>query len=356
MANAKELPSGSWRVRVYDKDTKKYLSFTSELKGKAGKNEAEYLAKEWQIGKREKKRFQKNTNKTLFACIEEYIQSKENILSPSTVRGYYIVLRNALGDFENKKIGSLTEKDLQFWVNANTAEYSPKSVRNQYGLVTASLRQNHIALNFDSVRLPRVPKSEKLIPTEEEISKILHLVEDTSIELPVTIAVTLGLRQSEIAALKWSDYNGKTLKIHSAKVPNKNNVLVIKNTTKSEASTRELEVGLLLKNRLDRAEHISEYISPLQPQSVLKKFNRLCDENNLPRFTMHAQRHGNASLMLAKGVPDKYAMKRLGQSSPNMIKNVYQHLYENKEKEVSQTLSNAFTAIYDTKYDINSKK
>lgn len=262
MATAKELPSGSWRIRVYDKETRKYISFTSDLKGKAGKNEAEFLAKEWQVGKKQKQ-FQKISDKTLYLCVEEYIQSKENVLSPSSIRGYYIILRNALGDFGHKKISTITEKDLQFWVNENTAEYSPKSVKNQYGLITASLRQNHVHLDFNSIRLPRREKSERLIPTEEEISKILHLVENTSIELAVTIAVTLGLRQSEIAALKWSDYNGNTLKIHSAKVPDKNNQLVLKNTTKSEASTREIEVGLLLKHRLDNAERTSEYISPM---------------------------------------------------------------------------------------------
>lgn len=56
-------------------------------------------------------------------------------------------------------------------------------------------------------------------------------------------------------------------------------------------------------------------------------------------------------MMLAKGVPDKYAMKRLGQSSPNMINDVYQHLYESKEQEVSRTVSDAFSAIYDTKQE-----
>ena len=90
------------------------------------------------------------------------------------------------------------------------------------------------------------------------------------------------------------------------------------------------------------------------PSSVLRKFNHLCDRNGLPRFTMHEQRHGNASMMLAKGVPDKYAMKRLGQSSPSMIKDIYQHLYQSKEKEVADTVSNAFKNIYDTKYDTSS--
>lgn len=50
MAKAKQLPSGSWRVQVYDKETGKYLSFTSKLPGKAGKNEAELMAREYQLG------------------------------------------------------------------------------------------------------------------------------------------------------------------------------------------------------------------------------------------------------------------------------------------------------------------
>jgi integrase len=61
---------------------------------------------------------------------------------------------------------------------------------------------------------------------------------------------------------------------------------------------------------------------------------------------MHEQRHGNASMMLAQGVPDKYAMKRLGQSSPNMLKEIYQHLYESKEKEVAETMSTTYQNIY----------
>lgn len=56
------------------------------------------------------------------------------------------------------------------------------------------------------------------------------------------------------------------------------------------------------------------------------------------------------------GVPDKYAMKRLGQSSPNMIKDVYQHLYAEKEKEIAESMKNKFSEIYDTKYDTNQQK
>ena len=350
MAKAKQLPSGSWRVRVYDNESKKYLSFTSKIPGKAGKNEAEFLAKEWQAGRKKKT---VSSQKTIYELVKEYIESKEALLSPSSIRGYYIILNNALGDLAEQKVKLLTEKDLQFWVSQNALRYAPKSVKSQYGLVTAALRQERIQLDYASVLLPKIPKSKRKIPNEKEIAVILHMVEGTSVELPVTIAVCLGMRQSEIAGLKWTDYDGETFNIHAAVVPDKNNKYVYKESTKSEASTRVIEVDGILKERLDRAERTSEFISPMLPSSVLRKFDQLCEKNGLPHFTMHEQRHGNASMMLAKGVPDKYAMKRLGQSSPNMIKDIYQHLYQSKEKEVADTVSKAFSEIYDTKYDTN---
>lgn len=338
---ATKLPSGNWRCRAYDKQTKKCKSFTAPTR-----KEAEYLAAEWLNEKSSHKRI---SDETVRQCVQNYIKSKENILSPSSVRGYYIILNNSIEEIAEIKLCDLTERDLQSWINGNATHYKPKSVKSQFGLVVASLRQAKVSLDFSSIILPRIPKSEKKIPTEEEIATILRMIEGTSVELPVTIAVTLGLRQSEIAALKWSDYDGKSLNIHAAVVPDKHSKFVYKSTTKSEASTRKLEVDGILKLRLDKAEHTSEFISPMLPSSVLRKFNHLCDKNGLPRFTMHEQRHGNASMMLAKGVPDKYAMKRLGQSSPSMVKEIYQHLYESKENEVAQTMTATYDDIYNKK-------
>lgn len=283
---------------------------------------------------------------TVKQAVEEYIISKEGVLSPSSIRGYEIIKKNSIGEIENILISTITEKQLQLWVSHNSQKYAPKTVKNQLGLVTASLRQNKIDLNYNSILLPKPDDTEPIIPDEKQTAQILHIIEGTSVELPVTMAVTLGLRQSEIAGLKWSDYNGKTISIHGAKVPNKKNKYVYKNSTKSAASTRVLEVDALLKTRLDRAKRTSEFISPMLPSSVLRKFQNLCRKNNLPKFTMHAQRHGNASMMLAQNIPDKYAMKRLGQSSNNMLKNIYQHLYDSKEKQVSITVSNIYQNIY----------
>lgn len=338
---AKELPSGSYRVQFRLNGER--ISVTADTE-----DEAIYQASLIKTKRERSVKSEKKEN-TVGKCVKEYIESKENILSPSSIRGYYIILRNAMKFIENVKIKDLSEKHLQQWVNLNTENYAPKSIKSQFGLVTAALRQEKINLDYSSILLPRIEDKDPVIPNEQQMGEILRIVEGTSVELPVTIAVTLGLRQSEIAGLKWSDYDGALLDIHGAKVPNKENKYIYKDSVKSKASKRKIEVEGVLKERLDRAERTSEFISPMLPSSVLKKFNHLCDRNGLPRFTMHAERHANASEMLVMGVPDKYAMKRLGQSSPNMIKNVYQHLFEDKEKEYSKSLSMKFETLINDK-------
>ena len=44
MATAKKLPSGNYRVRVYDKATEKYKSFTAPTKREAERLASDYLA------------------------------------------------------------------------------------------------------------------------------------------------------------------------------------------------------------------------------------------------------------------------------------------------------------------------
>jgi integrase len=55
--------------------------------------------------------------------------------------------------------------------------------------------------------------------------------------------------------------------------------------------------------------------TPLHPQTVTKRFLRLVDEAGLRRVRLHDLRHGQASLMLAAGVPLAVVSKRLGHSS-----------------------------------------
>ena len=46
--------------------------------------------------------------------------------------------------------------------------------------------------------------------------------------------------------------------------------------------------------------------------------------------------------MLALGVPDKYAMERMGHATNNMLKTVYQHTMRDKQDQVSDVVDDYF--------------
>lgn len=49
--------------------------------------------------------------------------------------------------------------------------------------------------------------------------------------------------------------------------------------------------------------------------------------------------------MLAFGIPDKYAMEIMGHATNNMLKNVYQHTFEEKQNQVAKDLNVYFSEI-----------
>ena len=122
-------------MQVYDKETGKYLSFTSKLPGKAGKAEAELMAREYQLGRKQKQ----EAGMTVGECIDEYISLKENILSPTTIAGYRKDRRNSLAPLCNTYIKDLAATDIQAFINRLALNKSPKTVRNAHGLLVSVL-------------------------------------------------------------------------------------------------------------------------------------------------------------------------------------------------------------------------
>ena len=63
-----------------------------------------------------------------------------------------------------------------------------------------------------SITPPKYTSPEMEFYSEHEITQLLVAVEGTSIEALIHLAITTGLRQSELLALKWSDIDwGRTV-------------------------------------------------------------------------------------------------------------------------------------------------
>lgn len=149
MATARKLPSGSWRCQVYShteriynkktdewKDRRVYESFTSDDPSPAGKREAELAAAQFAATKQGRKSMR---NMPLSQAMEDYIESRSNVLSPSTLREYRRMKEKSYSGIGGILLNQLTSEKVQKWANVFSADHNPKTVRNAYGLLSATL-------------------------------------------------------------------------------------------------------------------------------------------------------------------------------------------------------------------------
>lgn len=344
MIKAKQLPSGSWRVQLYlgkDADGKRmFKSFTTETP-----EEAEYQAADYRFTRREKS---KPMNLTVGEAIDRYIDTKTNVLSPSTITAYRMIRKNNLTELMPVRLGDLTLDDVQIAINVEAAGHKPKTVRNQYGLLKAALTQYHPSFSVKNIKLPQRVKTEIVVPEQSMIDALISAVRGKPLELPVILAACMGLRRSEICALTAADYDRekKLLHITKAMVQNEDNLWVVK-TTKTYSSTRILTVPDKVSNILDCAAHgkaTKDRLTSMSPAVVSETFS-LTKKRLGFRVRFHDLRHYFSSVLLALGVPDKYAMEQTGHATPNMLKTVYQHTMADKRKEVSDLISAKMNSI-----------
>lgn len=336
MAKAQQLPSGSWRVQVYDKDLKKTVSFTSKLPGKAGRNEVELMGREYLAGKKKKA----ERGRTVGESIDEYIALKENILSPTTISGYRKYRRTCLAGICDIYINDLTQQDVQAYVNKLALTMSPKSIHNAHGLLSAVLGVYAPELRLRTT-LPKIPKKIKHIPEVEEVWRAIY---KTEIELPCLLAMWCSLRMSEVRGLKKSDIVDGVLTVERT-IVNADNEHIEKGSTKTIESTRQIELPEYIISLVNALPDDQEYIILLKDHALYMRFTRLLERKGIQHMSFHDLRHLNASIMLMLGIPDKYAMERGGWSTNSTLKNVYQHTFSAERKAADQKINDYFSGV-----------
>ena len=347
MATAKKLPSGNWRIRVYigEVDGKpKYKSFTASTK-----KEAEYLASEYLMSNKAKN---EPLDITLGEAIDIYIESKYNVLSPATIRGYRIIQRNAFKDIVNISLADISSGEfLQKHMNENAKKYSAKSMKNQFGLISAVLNYNNI--HVPSVTLKPTENKSIPVPTKQEAENIMQVLrKHPDIECQVLLALTCSLRQSEIAAIRPKNIDGNIIHIRGARIPDEHNSLVFKSTNKTYAGNRDVVMPKYLCERMSeikKSKNKDDFIFDLTPSAVLSRFKKALKEEGINDYTMHSMRHCFAAIMHANNIPDKYIMEMGGWSSEIVMKKIYQYTFEDETKKAKETVNVYFDNIVQNK-------
>ncbi|MDY3926807.1 MAG: tyrosine-type recombinase/integrase, partial [Anaerotignum sp.] len=278
-------------------------------------------------------------NLSVSAAVDRYIESKDAVLSPSTIAGYKKIKNNLMTNIATVKLGDLTQEKVQRWVNSLAKKKSPKTVANAHGLLSAVLAEYRPSMTLRTT-LPQKIKPNIQIPSEAEIKAILATAKGTKYELPIILAVWLGLRQSEILGLTWDCVDGNTIHIRQAIVMGENGP--VEKGTKTYSGTRAIHLPDYIKELLDATPHQGDHIVRMSGKAIYSGFSRICEKAGVPHLRFHDLRHTNASVMLASGIPDKYSMKRMGHATNNMLKTTYQHTIKEKEAEYDQLIDSYF--------------
>ncbi len=335
MATAKKLPSGNWRIRVYTgkvdgKD--QFASITAPTK-KQAEMEAALL------------KYKRHEPMTLGTAMDRYIQAKEEVLSPATVLGYKKMRRLCFNSIIGKRLDRLNQENIQQAISEYSSGHSEKSTRNASGLLSAVLKMYMPGFQY-SVTLPQKSKSHITIPSHGDVQKLVDAIRGTEMETVLMLASALGLRRSEICALTWDDIDmaACTISISKAMVLADDRTWSVK-SPKTTASHRTVTIPDALHKHLRGLQQTPGPIIGINPDAITKRFIRLRNKHKV-NCRFHDLRHYYASLMLALGIPDKYAMQRMGHETDNMLKTVYQHLMDDKDQEVDRSINEKLNTLF----------
>lgn len=329
-----QLPSGSWRcqvmvngkrVSVVDQDPVVAHAKALALKSGLIKNE------------------QKEESVTLNDAIEKYTRAGSGVLSPSTIRGYDCMRRNRFQSLMNRDVHSITRLDVQEAISEEAKALSPKSVANAWGLLRPVLKDYDV--NITGIKLPQKIKKKKEYLSSEEIVKLIDAAVGDSCELPIVMAVWLGLRRSEITGLCWDcvDLEKNTVEIRRTMVPDKDNKWVLKEGAKNEGSQRTVKCPEYIMSKLrDMYKGQTGLVFKTSPETVRKHVHAICKRAGIKDTTVHGLRHANAAVMIALGVVDKYAMARNGWTSNYTFKQIYGYVFQEGADETDVLINSYF--------------
>jgi integrase len=246
---------------------------------------------------------------------------------------------------------------------------SPQSVVHLHRILHKALKQamrwGLVARNVtELVDPPRVPKKEMRALTPDEAERLLSSATGNPLEALYVLAVTTGMREGELLALRWKevDLNARTLSVVGSlqSIPGQGLTIVEPKTARSRRLIvmSTLATDALRAHRAEQAKqrltlgtswHDNDLVfpngtgNPMNPSNLLRRsFQPLLERAGLPRIRFHDLRHTAATLLLSQGMHPKVVSEMLGHSDTGITLDLYSHV----TPTMLQQAADAFDALF----------
>lgn len=342
MATARVLPSGKWRCFIFagmENGKRKYKSFTADTK-----NEAELQAKQY-LAYPSRKRH--DDSMTVKDAIDRYIASKENVLSPATIRGYKAMQVKRYASIENEKVQKLTTEKMQKFISDTAKDCKPKYTANVYGLLTAAVGMFRPDAVFRTT-LPSKPVKRLKSPSNDDVQKLFKSA-DGDLKIGIALAAFGSMRRGEICAVKHKDIDGNRILVHADMVMDADNNMVYKDMPKNSDSIRYVTVPHQVIELIGNGKP-EDYVTHYTPTGLTNAFRKHRISLGIENIRLHDLRHFYASIGAVLGVPDIYVADFGGwRRGSSVLKQTYQNVMTEESDRYSAMMSEHFSDLIDNK-------
>jgi integrase len=314
------LPSGKWRIQL----RREGISITSDDRDRC-RQEALFARKKWQEDEAAGLHEPPKPYTSLKAALDEYIESRSQLISPATYRGYDNIRNNHFQDcmqwdIENRAL------PWQMAVNSEAVHSSPKTIKNAWFLCAAAMRFKGV--DPPGVLLPRAPRVERPWLDYQQIETFLAAIYGKG-ELELFCLFGLhSLRLSEILALKPSSIilPAKKILVRGSRVLNNDDELVFKELNKTDGSSRDVPILIdRLTDLLKEMTFDGEFLFNETGKHYYQCINTICRRAGLPEVGVHGLRHSFASLAYHLGWKEISTMQAGGWTNSAVVHRIYTH-------------------------------
>ena len=351
--------NGSWRAQVSVDGER--LSYSANTRAECN----EWLRKTMDLV--DKGMTFQSHNLTLKEYLVDWFSTKKNTIKPKTAYDYGRLLKNyiypTLGKIKLKEL--TTHRITRFYADMKKKGRGVRTIQITHNILRSSLqdavRNGIIGRNpCVGALIPRNSPREMLVLTESQVTKFLIAAENSRYKALYHLAITTGMRYSELIGLKWSDidWDKGTIKVQRQLqyIPHKGYQF---NRPKTRSGIRTIMLGKTTLSKL--RQHYNEnahedqtgenliFVNGIGTQIYFKRFHkdfkRVLKNAGLPNIRFHDLRHTAATLMIANGIPVVIVSKILGHSKPSVTMNIYAHASVEMQSEAAQLMENLVTPI-----------
>lgn len=301
---------------------------------------------------------------------KQYLYDSSKNLSLTTINRRESVLRvNIEPFFRDIKLQDVTPSILQKFLDLMFARYTKSGAEPITGAVKAvfneSYRLREISSNpCDFVKNPPALKKSKALSDpydKSEVKYIVNKLEGNTIEIPILLMLTMGLRTGEVCGLRWEDidFKNNTISVKQVLIYTKGNKISFKEP-KTDSSIRTISAPeelisklkklkirhneLLLTNSMKKEYRnivcLNTSFTPYIPAVLRESWKRFSIKNDIRYIRMHDLRHTHATMLVLAGVDFKTISNRLGHTDIKITLNRYSHVLKEMDLKASENISN----------------